>query len=211
MTERRTTPDPAAEHDALVSETYRDMARENAPEGLNRAILNTAAHEARPKYSRLRLWTRPAAWAAVVMLSVALLLETNQAPMFDSPAPAIEQDILPRQEAADPGVSAEPGPKAERQQSKSEFSSADVQELSVKDEDLLERAEEMARLREGRNNEPAPAAARQEAAPACDEAARATPESWLECIARLEESGALDTARVEQELLAEVFPDFDAR
>ena len=47
MTERRTTPDPAAEHDALVSETYRDIAHENAPEGLNRAILKTAAREAR--------------------------------------------------------------------------------------------------------------------------------------------------------------------
>ncbi|NIL94852.1 MAG: hypothetical protein GTO71_10555 [Woeseiaceae bacterium] len=224
MTERRMTPDPGAEHDAIVSETYRDIATESAPEHLNRAVLDAAARKARPTYSRLRLWTRPAAWAAVVILSVALILETNQAPIPQSAGPLIEQD------AAAPDMRVEPDEKAERQLMKSDLGAADAQELRVEDEDMLQRAEETARMQEGRDDQPPPGPASravavpqedssahaasfaislEEAPPACDDTARATPESWLECIAELEEAGSLDAARLERELLAEVFPDFD--
>ena len=218
MTERRMTPDPGAAQDTQVSETYRDIAQESAPEHLNQAVLAAAAREARPKYSRLRLWTRPAAWAAVVMLSVAILMETSQDPATPSLEPAPEREDLYQPETAESDYNAVAEPKsAERQSLKSEASSADMQELRVQDEDLLEQAEEMARMREGTRDEPAPAvaaravAAPREDAPACDETARAAPESWLECIVELEEAGALDAARLERELLAESFPDFDAR
>ncbi len=189
MTERRTTPDPGAAQDAQVSETYRGVARENAPDHLDRTILDAAAREARPSYFRLRLWTRPAAWAAVVLLSVAIIMQTNQDPV------TLDVDSAP---AYNPGAD----PKsAEMQTLKSDPGSADAQQLRVRDEELLERAEEMARTLEGQTEQPAPA---------CDETARATPESWLECIVGLEESGAFDAARVERELLADAFPDFDA-
>ena len=187
MTNRRKTPDPGAENDAMVSRTYRDIASESVPEHLDKAVLDTAARQARPGYSRLRQWTRPAAWAAVVMLSVALILETNQAPVPGGIAPIAEPEAAY---------------KAEGMLTKSDAGAVHGQELRAGDADLLQGAEEMARSRESGNDEPAAA---------CDEAQRAAPESWLDCITELEESGLLEAARYERELLVEAFPGFDAR
>lgn len=247
MSDRRITPDPAAERDSGVSEAYREIATERTPEHLDRAVLAAAAREARPRYSRLRMWTRPAAWAAVVMLSVTLILQTNQSPLdYDvAPAaskPAVEADELGEQEMefldADTQAAEEVADrKAEAPIRKTELHanreqvSAEVQELRVTDDALLERAEEMARIQQGPSDQPQPAsAARQRAAPQssadsaasfvaspagapslCDETARAEPETWLECILDLEAAGLDEAASQERELLAEAFPDFEAR
>jgi hypothetical protein len=181
MNDRRTTTDPAAERDSGVSSAYRDVATERAPEHLDRAILEAAAREARPRYSRLRLWTRPVAWAAVVMLSVTLILQTNQAPLNSeyapaSSRPAFDADELREQDgefldankrAADEVAER----KAEAPVRKSELSAnreqapTDVQGLRVTDDTLLERAEEMALIQQGASEQPQPAsAARQRAA-----------------------------------------------
>jgi len=102
MTEERYTPGSGDETDALVSARYRELARERAPEHLDRAVLKEAARAARPRYSKLRSWTRPLAWAATVVLSVVLVLEISQLPapdeaVFDVPT---SDPALPRQEAA---------------------------------------------------------------------------------------------------------------
>jgi len=78
MTEQRNQSDARA--DALVSQAYRDLADEPTPEHLDRTILTAAVKEARPRYSRFIAWTRPMAWAATVMLSVALVLEVTNTP-----------------------------------------------------------------------------------------------------------------------------------
>ena len=80
MTDQRMTNEPGALRDSLVSDTYRGTATERAPEHLNAAVLKTAAAVARPQYSLLRTWTRPVAWAAVVVLSFGLVLELTKAP-----------------------------------------------------------------------------------------------------------------------------------
>jgi hypothetical protein len=80
MTKERNRPDPAAATDPLVTRTYREAADERAPGHLDRAILKEAAQAVRPRYSRFITWTRPMAWAATVMLSVALVLELTRVP-----------------------------------------------------------------------------------------------------------------------------------
>ena len=80
MTNERDRTDIGAETDAVVTQTYRDTTNERAPESLNRAILDRAAKASRPRYSRLMTWTRPMAWAATVMLSVAIVLQLTQTP-----------------------------------------------------------------------------------------------------------------------------------
>ena len=186
MNDRRKTTDPAAERDSGVSAAYREIATERAPEPLDRAILEAAVREARPRYSRLRMWTRPVAWAAVVMLSVTLILQTNQAPLNHDVAPAsskpaFDADELDEQEGefpvANKRVAEEVADrKAEAPVRKSELSanpeqvSADVQGLRVTDDALLERAEEMALIQQGTSEQPQPAsAARQRAAPLASE------------------------------------------
>lgn len=80
MTEERNTAEPGAETDALVAQIYREVADERTPNHLDRAVLEEAASVARPRYARLRAWTRPMAWAATAILSVALVLEITKVP-----------------------------------------------------------------------------------------------------------------------------------
>lgn len=218
MTNERQTPDTGVEDDVLVSNTYREIARESTPEHLNKSVLDTARKAARPRYSLLRTWTRPTAWAATILLSVALLLEFTQTPLQqagDMAADMPSADLVKR----------EPMPR-------------DVQELKVKDDDMLRRAEEMARMQQGLNDQPdksAPEVQEPSPAPAasfavsskatllestiataddaipCDAEATAEPDSWLACITRLEAAGMTDIANEQRTLLAEAFPDFDSR
>jgi hypothetical protein len=213
MTNERQTPDTGVEDDVLVSDTYREIAHERTPEHLNRSVLDAARKAARPRYSMLRTWTRPTAWAATILLSVALLLEFSQTPM---------------QQAGDVPADLE----------KREGPTRDAQELTVKDDDMLQRAEEMARMQQGQDDQPAksvPDVQQPVAAPAaayavsskatllesaiepvddtnpCDAAATAEPETWLACISKLEAAGMTDIAEEQRALLAEAFPDFDSR
>jgi hypothetical protein len=118
MTEERNRPDSAVETDPLVTRTYRETAHEHAPGHLDQAILKEAAKAVRPRYSRFITWTRPMAWAATIMLSVALVLELTNVPtttpvifesgadkferrelgsdsMQDAPAESLEESVLP--------------------------------------------------------------------------------------------------------------------
>lgn len=276
MTEERNTTEPGAETDAPLRQAYRELARERVPEHLDRAVLKAAANAARPRYSRLRSWTRPMAWAATVMLSVALVLQMSDVPgpegvsfddtaqkveaqvpepgaPGDAPAESAEAEVLgeaaataparsldasgeasratePARPAAKQLIQAPLQQKRQRSELRQEFSdaqepaapAANVDTLVIQDADLLRRADEMARTRSGENKESALPNSRDQAgtpsatamgleAPVCDARATRTPESWLECIAALEEAGLADEAQEQRELLLETFPDFQAR
>ncbi len=262
------------ENDKLVTQTYRDGEQERAPEHLNRAILKSAADSARPRYSRLTTWTRPMAWAATVMLSVALVLEVTKVPSqvpasfddvakklesaasdLDQPvavpasevaAEEIEEELMPA--TAAPGrasnvavttpqsepekasnMEAAPEPALEKRQ-RDEVRRNDAakqglatqalisDEFELKDTQMLQRAEDMARLQNGNQQEfdrAAPAATalavsiKIDTEANCPEALTATAESWLECIANLEGAGLDTEAEEQRELLRAAFPDVD--
>ncbi len=221
MTDERNTIDSGAETDASVSKAYRDTTNERTPESLNRAILDQAAKGARPGYSRLRSWTRPMAWAATAMLSVAIVLQLTQAPIpesssfgdsayemeapADAPVGATEEatNAVPKSEAlrstpkqVAPGALSEARQRPE--QSKATVAEQeqaapeiDASEFKAKDQDMLQLVSEPA------------------APPACDETATAAAESWLQCITDMEAAGLSDAAREERKLLTAAYPDFD--
>jgi hypothetical protein len=191
------------------------------------------------------------AWAATVMLSVALVLEVTRLPgpeftpstdnagkseeqsfeldqPDDAPVEILEESFAPaaapgrsmngaavpeaapikttaKQAATEPElemrrrVDARQGLAVENQVA---TPAANVDEFKLKDNDMLQRAEDMARRQIGESSEPAPG---------CDESVTAKPDTWLECIVELEEAGLADEARHQRELLEEAFPDFEQR
>ncbi len=243
MTEQRNTP--GAEGDALVSEAYRDLADERTPGHVDRIVLRAAEKEARPRYSRFVAWTRPMAWAATVMLSVALVLEVTDTPnpaadvRNDAPVDTLKEAEFPvselvkkrgndmRQKSTpieEPPAEQEIEPQEPAARERAALA-ADTEEFKLKDDNMLQQAEEMARLQDGVISRPEPAvsaeadyalgrplasaAAQSVPVPDCDEEAITTPQTWLECITNLEEAGRDDAAGEQRALLAKAFPDFD--
>lgn len=243
MTEERHTRESAAETDPVVARTYRESADERAPEHLNQAILKEAAKAAKPRYRRSVSWTRPMAWAATVMLSVALVLEVTKVPApssvtfddnadkfeaqelesdlpagtpsADAPAAVLEESVVPAtpqgrvsnaataappQNAAFKSTAKLAAPATEvdkRQRANVQQEPVAAEELAtpainavefkLKDTDMLRRAE----------------------APGCDDSVTVSPETWLECIRKLEEAGLADAAQQQRESLREAYPDFN--
>jgi hypothetical protein len=248
MTDERNRTDLPADTDAGVTQAYRDTKGERAPEALNRSILDQAAKAARPRYSRIRSWTRPMAWAATAMLSVAIVLQLTQTPTpdeigvdvrtieivppADMPAERVEEpagalrktealrsttkEVRQREQqskamTAEQGLAEqEPAARALISQDQANFA-AEERTFELKDQDMLQRADDMARLREGDTQEAVVTGAASAAyVPGrCDETATAMPETWLQCITSLQEAGLTDAADEERKLLAAAFPDFD--
>jgi hypothetical protein len=210
MTEERNQTDARA--DALVSQAYRDLADERTPEHLDRTILRAAAKAARPRYSRFIAWTRPMAWAATVMLSVALVLEVTNSPSpgvvsFDETIGTFEVQS-PEADAKDDGPvdspeeSVVPASELTKKQSsdmRQKAAAIAEQEIAPQQPEARERAELLSDAAFS-----APVAD-------CDQDAVATPQTWLECIVALEDADRDDAAREQRALLAAAFPDFDAR
>ena len=84
--------------DSRVADVYRAVADERTPQHLNETVLRMAARGARTPYARARAWLRPAAWAATIGLSLALVLELTRLP----------QESLPYDGAPADAASAEP-------------------------------------------------------------------------------------------------------
>ena len=99
---------PNLEHDPEVSAQYRDLAKEAAPQELDKIVLR-AARKAASKNGSAGWgvsWYRPATFVATLGLCLALLLEIGDFQIFDPPPDlSIQQDTPPDsnvfQDAAD--------------------------------------------------------------------------------------------------------------
>ena len=87
--------------DPVVSETYRDAATERAPASLNEAVLRNAAAHAKKGYAHSMLWMRPLAWAATVVLSLAIVVQLVLPPGADPELPATSPMVLSDIDAGD--------------------------------------------------------------------------------------------------------------
>ncbi len=94
---------------------------------------------------------------------------------------------------------------------------SDADTFRRQDAAVLEEAEAIARMREGKSTEldagsvgyfSGPAAAARVPMP-CVAEVRLTPETWLKCIVELEDAGLDELASRQREQLQEVFPDFE--
>lgn len=124
--------------DPRVSDAYRDLADEHAPEPLNRKILVMAARAGTP-YARARAWMRPAAWAATIALSFAFVLELTQLPSNETVIDGLSHTMR----------GDETGPAVGRELRSTE-------EFLPRDAALIQEAEEQARRQAGTNQRPVP-------------------------------------------------------
>ena len=173
----------ANDNDPRVTQAYRDLATEKTPPALDDRVLALAAAAARTRYGLARAWARPVAWAATIGLCLAIVVEVAEF-RGEPPVPAaLEIDSV-------------------------------AGEFAAEDRANLREAEEKALIRAGEaRNAAVPAsaaalAAKRESAPTCDEAQRASPESWYKCAEALREMGLEDEADFELEALRNAFPDF---
>ncbi len=99
-----------------LADTYRALANERAPDYLNEKVLRLAAG-GRTKYARARAWMRPAAWAAVIGLSLAIVLDMTRLPQVEPdsigiPVPDSREAGTQRRETID-AANESGAPKAE--------------------------------------------------------------------------------------------------
>jgi len=168
----------------LVSQAYREIFTESTPEHLNQAVLEQAAIEVtRSRNYWFDGWMKPAAWTAVVALSLAIVLQlaelqTPSIPDSATPAPLPASDSNPRNEES--------------------ATNRDITGIQpAQQQDARERAESLAK----------PMARKASVAPAgCDDATRASPDDWMECIRKLRESGAEELADREYEAFVLEYP-----
>lgn len=114
--------------DQAVSEAYRQLATERAPSALDARVLAVARAEARTRYGLLRTRTRPLAWAAMIGLSLVIVLQIVRLP-DGSEAQRLETTVPATPEAGrsreDRALVSEEAPAAARLVTPEEASSRD--------------------------------------------------------------------------------------
>ena len=220
--------------DTRVSETYRELSAPRVPDHLNQTILRMAASKRPGKSDFLfAAWVKPVTLAATIALSLAIVLEltevpttairTEVIPAIEQQAESIAEDFAPQE--TDSLGRAESRSRAQFELNRmpvreDETAAADeriVEELVLKDTDLAKSEVK------GKTNSFAasPAAAalpaarkraadmpdsNQPAATSCDEKARLSADTWLDCIDKLRESGLTQDADREYEAFILEYP-----
>ena len=212
-----------------ISDTYRDLASESTPAGLDQRILAMAAHETRSRYGLARDWIRPLAWAATIALSLGIVLELTwlaETPVSEvAPAPAVsaeparqDADVMKAKQEEDHRraiaerveAPAEAMPASPVAREQGLVGAAAEAEAPMEDASLLRDAGQRARLQvmPARLEAAASSAETSDREHACDREARASADTWYDCILALREQGLDDDAAAEFEALMQAFPDF---
>jgi hypothetical protein len=194
-----------------VSKAYRDIASERPAAHLDARILKDARAAATPRYAHLRTWTRPLAWAATIGLSLAIVLQVTEQPVVEAPAA-----VQPASDTVLESVEDKRQDQDITQQLRKEGAAwtakpERVEEAFTPNMEMLREAENVGRMKASRAQlgaEPEAATALSDAtAIFCDEDARASAESWLECIAKLEDEQKDEAARLERAAFDAAYPD----
>lgn len=187
--------------DAIVSAEYHRLATDLAPDDLNQAVLHSSRRALGKRLSarlqaanRQGAWFRPVASAAVIALSLAVILEFNDAGNLQSPlVPGDEA----RQFESSSDVFREAGENAAAQLREAEEAASRASQNSSPDESPT-----MTPAMENDQNTLLPVAR------GCDELQRTTTASWWQCIESLENRGARALAEQELTLLLRSYPAF---
>jgi len=211
----------ANDSDPRVSDAYRELATEKSPPELDATVLKMAAGDVRTRYGLARGWLRPVAWAATIGLSLAFVLEISQ--YTDVPAtPELAAERLEAAKSKDedlanqelqkrsdvPAPAKALAPRIEGASPAAMENAALIQDFETDSASVLQEAEEQMRMHTGEARSAASFAEKKEWTGHCDAAARASAESWYECIERLRDERLTDAARQELDALLVEFPDF---
>jgi hypothetical protein len=168
--------------DPMVSGAYRRLASETAPDDLNRAVLRAARKPTTRGWQGA--WFRPLTAAAVVALSVAMMLEFNSANNIDASLPATVDAFRDASNLA-----AEQIREAEATASRAtQNAPADTMPSAVATE-----PDQPSLLPNERG---------------CDEQQRSSMASWWRCIESLQDQGARAQAEQELATLLRSYPAF---
>lgn len=215
------------DRDARLSAAWRELSDETTPPALDRRILAEAAREAALHDERGPRWTQPLAWAAIIVVTVTILLMLSDLPVppdgMPAPTPAGQappgrapefRELSPGRADADRsfderndderGAAGAPAPESGRWASSAGDSRPEPRQEAATVPDAGTRAPAASRKLA------APAelgAVARDQAPSCDDEARSTPETWRDCIAALREAGRIEAADAELEALNAAFPD----
>ena len=214
--------------DGPLRDAYRQLATERVPDRLDKAILDQAERAARPAgRTGLWAWRRPIAWMTMIGLTVAVVLEFNQAgtdlvPASPTkavqpatPAPAAEADRA----TLSPAATQTDADKARRDRELETMSAPAGRSLNQAEPAPASSpssafTEKAARSSENQLREAAGQRGASYLSPvgdpdarACDEAARSDPERWRACIERLVAEGRGGDAAAELLLYRDAFPD----
>lgn len=182
--------------DPLVSAEYRRLADETAPDQLNRAVLLSSRKKLgkRPIADWPSRWFRPVASAAVIALSLAMILEFNDAGISDSPFSAGDEAI-PAEESTD--VFREAADNAAQQLREAETAASRAAQNFTPDVPAApasgENVDQTTLLPE---------------VGGCDSVQRSTTAMWWQCIESLEARGASIQAEQELAALLRSYPAF---
>ncbi len=193
---RDKTEDNSQQTDSFtVSAVYQQIAIEQAPQELDSKILRAATIEARGSGNRTLWWLRPAALAATLALSVALVLQVADTGATKS---------IPR----------ELGSPTAAPQNENVFDAAAAAGM-----ERIREAEAAARANPGPTDPPTAPVNRVGPDPAlnrstidyqgCSAEQKSSSVSWWQCIQSLEKRGLTDLARSELEALFAANPGFD--
>lgn len=208
--------------DDRISATYRDLATERAPDTLDRRILAEARRGAATRYGMLRGWTRPVAWAAMIGISLAIVLQVSQTPetpvmpLDESSGPAeigepgaIRRSGKLREDAATAGKPAAPaaaGQETQYDQAQVKTPASLLKLMPAPAASKVASPETSNDSAEGLSATTADSAPGDE--PMCPDSSRAEPADWLACIEALRNRGEIEAAARELERFRAAFPDF---
>ena len=220
-----TTADPS------VSATYRQLADERAPAGLDEKVLHRAAAAPRISSGIGRAWMKPVAWAATIGLRLAIVLEMTQLPQAPPdvnvvalPAPTNERPTLAPASFEPAAAKESRNTKPSRRRSGSGAIEASAQAMApepAQPQDLestdLQPLEDDDMTPDTRSDEVAGTAAFAvraermllEPLPAlCPETVREVAEDWYQCIET--QRNVVPSARIAEELeeFRKRFPNF---
>ena len=210
--------------DQLVSDTYRELSAEKAPEELNTAILRMAASESAAAVNKnplFAVWMKPVAWAATVGLTLAIVIELTEIPNAVDPQvspPTLdsaeeESGLAPveidmslqkakrKDEASAPGA-------ARLVSEKPRSPEPEMLEETVLQDQVRPRSEATANEISSFRSYERTIESKEvlEATGSCDTTARKTAESWLACIEELRNAGAAELAEREYLALKDKYP-----
>jgi hypothetical protein len=183
------------DRDVRLSAAYRDLEDARTPAHLDEQVMRMAAREARTGYGLARAWTRPLAWAAVVVLCLTYALELTR---VDDVSDATQYMVTPTSPAESPEPlrpAASPA-RLKRSQTpeKAEFSGTFAPAAAVSEKANLVAGDR------GRAEAEPPAD--------CDATERSNPDDWYACIRRLQDDERAEAAGRELEALRHAFPDY---
>ncbi len=228
-------PDDVTATEAMdndVRAAYREFAGERAPEYLDRRVLAEARQAVASRPRGTIRWRRPLAWAAVITLSFALLLEFTQVGQegLNGQPPLVPElqrqrlddamvdslaDDAPRADENAAGTSLPAMKSAEEKRELGErFAAPGVRSAAPAVEAVAEPEPqpdmEITVRSERLRRSDAPQALTESAAElasGCTAAQRQSVETWRQCITGLFETGSRELALDELERFREAFPD----